>query len=302
MNDLPILCVGALTLDTIFQLDSLPLHPGKFIPRTAVEVAAGMASSAAASIARLGGAVSLWASVGDDRAGDLLVGQIEAEGVDCSRVRRVGGARSAFSTILVDMAGERVVVPQYDAKLLDAPGEPFAVGREQFAAVLTDVRWPQAAASALRRAREARIPAILDADVAPLATLERLVPLATHVVASEPAATLLTGAPRPQDAVAALARSHAGFVAVTAGADGVYWMENGQVRHCPAPRVDVVDTLAAGDVFHGAFALGLVRGWPTGRIMQVACAAAAIKCSRFGGRLGAPNMGEVEDLLAVAAG
>ena len=66
----------------------------------------------------------------------------------------------------------------------------------------------------------------------------------------------------------------------------------------PAFPVDVVDTLAAGDVFHGAFAFGLARGYPTYQIMRFASAAAAIKCSRFGGRAGAPAKSEVDALLS----
>jgi len=61
-----ILCVGALTMDTIFRLDRLPEGPGKLIPLDAVEVAEGMAAAQAASIARLGGEAALWASAGDD--------------------------------------------------------------------------------------------------------------------------------------------------------------------------------------------------------------------------------------------
>ena len=66
----------------------------------------------------------------------------------------------------------------------------------------------------------------------------------------------------------------------------------------PARQVIAIDTLAAGDVFHAAFAVGLVEGWPTDRTMRFASAAAAIKCTRFGGRLGAPTRHEVEASLA----
>lgn len=303
MTALPILCVGALTMDTIFQLDRLPPGPGKFIPLEAVEVAAGMAASAASSIARLGGRATLWAPVGDDASGTLMIAQIAREGVDCSHVRRVPGARSAFSTILVDRAGERMIVPRYDAALLTDPGDPFPITAADFAMVMTDVRWPAAASRALSAARQAGIPAILDADVATLETLQRLAPLASHIVASEPAAALLTSIEDPRQAVETLARQFDSFVAVTAGGDGVYWFDRstGTVKHCAAPKVTVLDTLAAGDVFHGAFALGLSEGWPMERIMPFACAAAAIKCSRFGGRLGAPGRAETEAMLATSA-
>ena len=295
----PILCVGALTLDTIFEMNTLPEGAGKFIPRGAVQIAAGMASSAATTIARLGGSVALWASVGDDATGDRLVREMAAEGVDCGAVRVLPGARSAFATILVDQAGERVIVPQYDPALLSEPAVMPEIYSTTFAAVMTDVRWPQAATKALSAARGAGIPAILDADVATLETLNLLMPLATHVVASEPAAERLTGMADPALAVEPLVGQTDGFVAVTAGDDGVYWFDRdaGMVRHCAAPRVVVKDTLAAGDVFHGAFAFGLVENWPMERIMAFASMAAAMKCEVFGGRLGAPTRAAVEARL-----
>ncbi|RYH11048.1 MAG: sugar kinase, partial [Alphaproteobacteria bacterium] len=186
-----ILCVGALTMDTIFRLDRLPDGPGKVIPLDAVEVAEGMAAAQAASIARLGGSAALWASAGDDGVGDRLVAQISGEGVDCSRVRRIRGGRSGFSSIFMDRAGSTMIVPRYDPDLMAAPSEaPDLTG---FAAVMTDVRWPGAAALALEAARASNIPAILDADMASAETLHRLVPLATHIVASESAAAVITG-------------------------------------------------------------------------------------------------------------
>jgi sulfofructose kinase len=290
-----ILCVGALTMDTIFRLERLPEGPGKFIPLEAVEVAEGMAAAQAATIARLGGEVALWASAGDDAVGDRLVAQISGEGVDTSRVRRVSGARSGFSTIFMDRSGERMIVPKYDADLVAAPAG--APDLRDFAAVMTDVRWPGAAELALRAAREAGIAAILDADVGPREVIERLVGLASHVVASEGGAALVTGGTTPLQSAERLSASHPGFVAVTAGEKGCWWGEGGTVRHTPAPVVEAVDTLAAGDVFHGAFAFGLVEGWAQKEIMRFASAAAAIKSSLFAGGLGAPTRNEVEASL-----
>ena len=62
--------------------------------------------------------------------------------------------------------------------------------------------------------------------------------------------------------------------------------------------VTAVDTLAAGDVWHGAFAVMLGEGQDVGTAARFANAAAAIKCTRFGGRQGAPARAEVEALLA----
>ncbi len=65
----------------------------------------------------------------------------------------------------------------------------------------------------------------------------------------------------------------------------------------PAPRITAVDTLAAGDVWHGAFTLALAEHRDIADAARFANAAAAIKCTRPGGRLGAPRRAEVAALL-----
>jgi sulfofructose kinase len=297
-----LLSVGALTLDTILRVETLPAHQGKFIASDGVQIASGMATSAACAAHRLGADVSLWASAGDDPVGDQLIAGIEAEGVDCSYVRRVSGARSALASILVDAHGERIIVPFYDGLAQTDPDSlPFA-DIAAFDAVLADVRWPGAAALALKAAHAAGRPAILDADTAPLAVLEQLLPLASHIVASEPAVRILCGqALDLETACTDMASRTDAFVAVTGGAAGTWWFDRAaqSSRHVAAPRIKAVDTLAAGDVFHGAFAVGLAEAMPVEQAMRFASAAAALKCQRFGGRLGAPD--RVETLAMVAA-
>ncbi|MGX9142799.1 sugar kinase [Mesorhizobium sp. 128a] len=296
-----LLSVGALTLDTILRLETLPTHQGKFIASDGAQLAAGMATSAACAARRLGAEVFLWASAGDDAIGDQLLAGVEAEGVDCSFVRRVKGARSALASILIDAHGERIIVPFYDPKAQVDPEALPVADLSGFDAVLVDVRWPGAAALALTAARDAGRPAILDADTAPLEVLERLLPLASHIVASETAARIVCGhALDPETACADLASRTDAFVAVTGGAAGSWWHDRSSacVRHIAAPKVKAVDTLAAGDVFHGAFAVGLAEAMPIEQALRFASAAAALKCQRFGGRLGAPDRAETMAMVA----
>lgn len=296
-----LLSVGALTLDTILRVETLPTHQGKFIASDGVQIASGMATSAACAAHRLGADVSLWASAGDDPVGDQLIAGIEAEGVDCSYVRRVSGARSALASILVDAHGERIIVPFYDSLAQTDPDSlPFA-DIAAFDAVLVDVRWPGAAALALKAAHAANRPAILDADTAPLAVLEQLLPLASHIVASEPAVRIICGqALDLESACTDLASRTDAFVAVTGGAAGTWWFDRAtqSSRHVAAPKIKAVDTLAAGDVFHGAFAVGLGEAMPVEQALRFASAAAALKCLHFGGRLGAPDRAETLAMVA----
>ena len=88
------------------------------------------------------------------------------------------------------------------------------------------------------------------------------------------------------------------MVGVTVGADGFLWLEGDREHRARAPRVNAIDTLAAGDVFHGAFALAIGEGKTVAAAARFANAAAALKCTHLGGRLGAPTRAEVDALLA----
>jgi sugar/nucleoside kinase (ribokinase family) len=70
------------------------------------------------------------------------------------------------------------------------------------------------------------------------------------------------------------------------------------MRKSPVFAVQAVDTLGAGDVFHGAFTLALAQGGALAAAIRFAAAAAGIKCPRLGGSMAAPRRGEVDALLA----
>jgi sugar/nucleoside kinase (ribokinase family) len=88
-----------------------------------------------------------------------------------------------------------------------------------------------------------------------------------------------------------------GFLAVTDGPNGVTWLDGGTLRHMAAFKVETIDSLGAGDAFHGAFALALAEGRDLRDAMRFAGATAALKCTHFGGASGAPQRAEVEEFL-----
>ena len=220
-----------------------------------------------------------------------------------SEVRIEPGRRTAISTIIVDAAGERLIVPFYDPDLSRDPRWLPLANLAAAGALLVDTRWPEGAAAALDAARAAGVPGILDADVADPLVLRDLAERADHVVCSEPGLALLEPSGRLEALAARLAG--AAVVSVTLGAAGVRWIAGGVAGRQDGFAVRAVDTLSAGDVFHGAYALAIAEGRGIAESMRFAAAAAAIKVTRFGGRLGAPTRGEVTAMLAergVAAG
>lgn len=296
-----IVFAGAATVDLIFKVDALPPGPGKVLPTALAQVAHGMATSAATAAARLGGRCTLITRIGGDMMGDRFLAEVEAEGVDCHQVRRFEGVATPLSAVIVDEQGERLIVPYYDPALGADPDWIDAGAIAAADAVQVDVRWPQGAARVLDIAKAAGKIALLDADVGPTQTIVDLAQRATHVVFSEPAALAVSGCGSIVEAVRALTQRFDAFIAVTGGEQGCFWAEGDAVFQRRAPQVDAVDTLAAGDVFHGAFTLALAEGQAVADAVAFANTAAAISCTVFGGRLGAPDRVAVEALMARTA-
>jgi sulfofructose kinase len=299
MYQKPVICLGCAFWDTIFKVDRIPHHGTKVLPEKAVQAASGMATAAAATIARLGWSVELWARIGDDPTGDSFLLDLSREAIRIDRVRRIPGARTAFSTILVDSAGERLVVPYTDPSLDPDPGWLPLREVANAAAVLVDMRWLEGARALLAEARRHKVPTILDADIAPTDALREMTTLADHVLFSEPALFSLAASGSPREALVKIAENlEADVVGVTLGAAGsLIWQRGasvaGTVSEFPSIPIRAADTLNAGDVWHGAYVYGLVNNWGVGRAAQMANVAAAMKCEHFGGRLGSPRLLEL---------
>ncbi len=291
-----ILTVGVAVIDIVMSVDALPRKPEKHRARDAAIVGGGCAANAAVAVARLGGRSLLAARTGQDQIGDMIVAGLQTDGVDCTLVRRIPAGRSSFSSIYVDAAGERQIVNFRDMALsFDASwlADRIPAGID---AILADTRWPQGATVAMKTARDRGIPGILDAE-APVREAAEALRDASHVAFSAQGLRDMTGA---DDLAAALelARAETGaWVCVTDGAAGVTFFEDGALAHEPAFPVDVVDTLGAGDVWHGAFALALGEGQGARAAIRFASAVAALKCTRFGGRTGTPTRAEAEAFL-----
>ncbi len=88
-------------------------------------------------------------------------------------------------------------------------------------------------------------------------------------------------------------------VAATLAGEGAVGLEEGRWVRVPGFRVKTVDASGAGDVFHGACALGELRGWALEWTLTFANAVAAMKCRFLGGRRGIPRLPEVIEFLEI---
>ena len=292
-----VVCLGHAVQDFVFSIDTIPDSAGKYragglsLPSEAVRRRRRRSRSL-----NLAAPLSSFRVLGDDRSADLITHELEAAGVDCTYVRRFSAATSSVSAVLVDADGERMIVNHLDPDLPNEPEWLPDVEKLNARAVLADTRWPAGASRILRRAAVLGLPAVLDAD-APVAPAEEALRAATHVAFSTQGLSEYAGSSNYDAALQQVARSTGAWCCVTQGADGVLIADGPRTAHVPAFEVNVVDTLGAGDVWHGAFALALAEGRNATAAVQFASAAAALKCQRSGGRDGVPNRAELESFL-----
>lgn len=291
-----VFCAGHVVQDFVFSVATMPDTAQKYRASDFQSVGGGPASTAAVAISKLGGSALLAARVGDDGIADVAIAELEHYGVDCSHVRRFASRRSSLSAVLVDEAGERLIVNYLDPSLeSNADWLPQRLP-DNVDAVLADTRWPEGAMHALRLARQSGIPAVLDADL-PVPADGDLVRMATHVAFSADGLADYCGSDDMENALRSANESTDAWCCVTMGGDGVMWLAEGGVRVIPAFDVEVTDTLGAGDVWHGAFALALGEDLPITDALDFAGATAALKVANGGGRAGTPSRRDVEEFL-----
>jgi sulfofructose kinase len=293
-----ILCAGGAVQDIIMRVEKFPAPGEKVSATDFVVTSGGQAGNAAVALARLGAKTSYIGALGglDDEVANTIVKTFASENIDVSGAIRVAGARSSASLIMIDAAGEKMIATLRTGGLYGAaPADPAGAVAD-VDAVMLDNRYSNISLPICRAAKARNIPRVLDFDKATPAD-DPLFQTCTHVIASADALRGTTGLQDLPAALRKLGESFSGFLAVTNGPEGVWWLDKGDVRHMDAFKIEAVDTLGAGDTFHGGFAFALVESGDIVKSLRFAAAAAALKCLRFGGLMGAPTRAEVDAFL-----
>lgn len=291
-----VVCVGNGVLDQVYEVAAMPRVGVKTTALGFRESGGGPAATAAVAIAALGGAASWWGRVGDDSAGATLRAAMSRHGVDLSGLAVIKGGRTVRAAVLVEPSGERSIIVDRSG----LPGEATLLPEDDLADVavlLADTRWPLGAETALRRARDRGITCVLDADGGDAEALRRLAALADHIVFSEEGLADFVGPGAVEDQLRRAAGRIAGIIAVTCGAAGSLWWIDGRIRRVASFPVTPRDTTGCGDVFHGAYALGLAEAMPPLEAACFASATAAAKAERGMGWDGMPDRAAVDRMI-----
>ncbi len=299
-----VLCAGIIVLDEVFRVQEFPKPDGKVQADGYFVVNGGCAANAAVAVARLGVGVALAGPMGGppghDDNGDRVLAALAREHIDCTACQRVPGLATALSAIFIDARGDRMIVTYRDERVAAVtPADADAlVGN--FDIVLADNRYPAFVAPICAAARRHGVPLVVDGD-RPTVEDDALFATATHLIFSAECLRETTGVADLAEGLLRIAKRSDAFLAVSNGPDDIVFLERGKPQRLPVFKIDAVDTLAAGDAFHGGFVVALAEGKSEVAAMRFGAAVAAIKCSRLGGGAGMPTRAEVETFLTEAS-
>jgi sulfofructose kinase len=298
-----ILCAGIIVLDEVFQVQEFPKPDGKVQADGYFVVNGGCAANAAVAIARLGGRVALAGPMGgpagEDDNGDRVLAALRREHIDCTACPRVPGLATALSAIFIDARGDRTIVTYRDERVATVlPADPDALVAN-FDIVLADNRYPAFVAPICAAARRRGVPLVVDGD-RPTGEDDPMFAMATHLIFSSECLRETTGVADLAEGLLRIAKRTDAFLAVSNGPDDIVFLHDGKPQRLSVFKIRAVDTLAAGDAFHGGFVVALAEGKSEIAAMRYGSAVAAVKCGRFGGGAGMPTRAEVEAFLAEA--
>jgi len=290
-----IVVFGSLNMDLVVRVPHAPAAGETLLGHSIADIPGGKGANQAVSCARQGGSVRMIGCVGDDAHGKALRDSLERDGIDIASLRTVAGEPTGTALILVEDSGQNriVMIPGANAWLeadeaalkQQVQGAAFLVA--QFETPLDQV------ARAIAVAHEAGCKVLLNPSPVQ-AIAEPLWPKIDTLVVNEIEAQTLCGqsADSPEEAAhagQALRAKGIARVVVTLGSRGAVAVDADGARHHPAPKVQAVDTTAAGDTFLGALAVALGEGQGFDEAVRLGIRAAALCIQQPGAQPSIPQ-------------
>jgi sugar/nucleoside kinase (ribokinase family) len=295
-----ILCIGMPVRDLTFHVQGLPKRGLKIGAKRFEEIAGGNAFNAAVAISRLDGGVAFCGPMGDasETSSRYIFDKAAELGIAMQDIVHMPGLVTPISTVMIDPGGERTIITFRDPELWKVRLPEADRMLSDCDAILAESRCAAFCTGLCAEARRRGIPVVIDVDSA-MSMREGLLTASSHLIFSSEALQATADIADDAAALQKLAKVTPAFLAGTRGSQGTVWLDpnGGGLRQTAAFPVHTVDTLGAGDVFHGAFTLAMTENQDLEDALRFASAAAAIKCTRFGGAFACPQRAEVEAFL-----
>ncbi len=276
-----VLCVGIATVDTIVLVDKYPSSNERVVALDSIRAVGGPATTAAVTLARLGIETALSCVIGDDDAGRFVFETLKHEGIDTQHVVVDKSVRTATGTIVVSRSEQtRAIMVQPHSQ---RPAKPANIDDYQWIHVdqfgmQTIKDW------GVKRGGTAKLSIDIGYDTPGLnaADYDLYAP-------SENITTDVSTAARDKN-----------IVVVSKGGEGSVYSDGVESGIVPAISAEIVSTLGAGDVFHGALVAAQVWSKPIAEAVAIANTVAGLSCRALDGQSGIPTKAELDAFLAGA--
>ena len=302
MDAKKIVVVGSTNMDMVVKTSHIPTHGETVLGGAFFMNPGGKGANQAVTVARLGGNVLFVSKLGNDVFGKQAVQLFAAEGINTSCVLSDATLPSGVALITVDAAGENsiVVAAGANANLLPADIEGALNEISNAGIILLQLEIPLATVRyVVEYASSKGIKVILNpapAAVLPSGLLSHIDIITPNVTeASMIAGIKVSDIETAKQAAARIQGMGAGNVVITMGPAGALVLEGAVFTHVPAPKVQPVDTTAAGDTFNGALAVALSEHKSLPDAVRFACEAAALSVTRLGAQSSIPYRHELID-------
>ena len=284
------LFIGASTKDMIMLVDAPPESDQRIAASQFVVTLGGVASTAAAAHQKLGGRTALSTIVGCDEAGEYIAEDLNAQHFAWMQLLRTDKAPSSISMIQVEKNGKRCIT-NYGGCISEMTFDRLDLSVLQKTRFLhLGVMTPNLMLELARYCKK-NTNALLSVDGGniPKALMEELLPY-TDIFIPDNKTAMKTLGLNPRDACRYYVSHGASFAAVTAADEGTVGFDGTCWYHAPALSVNVVDTLGAGDNFHGAFLYAMSQDWDMNRRLLFANIFASLSCEGLGSRNAVPSL------------
>lgn len=292
---------GGINMDLVIHAERLP-RAGETIKGDAFfQAPGGKGANQAVAAAKLGGKVSMFGHVGDDAFGKQLLAEMDHAGIDRRRVASVQGKSTGLAFIVVDAQGQNQItfVAGANDQSSDQYIDDLTEAVRACDLVLVQLECHMDMVSRFVQLAHAEHVAVVLNPAPALKLPFEIETRCSVIVPNETEAEILTGIRVSDQRSASRAASvlvERGFsnVIITMGAAGAFVLAaDKHATMIPAPVVKAVDTVAAGDVFLGAFAVQFAGGSPIEDSILFANRAAALSTTRPGAQSSIPTLAEV---------
>ncbi len=291
--------LGIAPVDILMQLKDYPQAGGKADAEKTTIQGGGPIPTAMVTLSRLGKKPTLLAAVGDDVFGKFAIEELKKEKVDTSLII-IKKNPSAFAVGWVEKKdGRRSIVLDLNISVIHK--DIILNNLPNVRSVHLDGRYLPACLKLARWAKRKKIPVIMDVDSI-RNDVASLFPLVDHLICSEDYAFPHTKTKKIKAAINKLRKECPGTIVITSGTKGSigFDKDSGFISQ-QAYKVKAIDTTGAGDVYHGGYIFGFLNGWNLQKRMELGSAAAAIKCTKPGGRTAIPSYNQVKRFLKSGA-